>query len=29
LAYFTITAELGIPEARRVLGRLPWPRSKR
>jgi putative peptidoglycan lipid II flippase len=29
LAYFTVTAELGVPEARRVLGRLPWPRSKR
>jgi putative peptidoglycan lipid II flippase len=27
-AYFAITAELGVPEARRVLGRLPWPRWK-
>ena len=28
VAYFAITAELGVPEARRVLGRLPWPRWK-
>lgn len=28
IAYFAITAELGVPEARRVLSRLSWPRSK-
>ena len=28
VAYFAITAELGVPEARRVLGRLPWPPRK-
>jgi putative peptidoglycan lipid II flippase len=26
IAYFAITAELGVPEARRFLSRVPWPR---
>jgi putative peptidoglycan lipid II flippase len=26
VAYFAITAELGVPEARRILGRVHWPR---
>jgi putative peptidoglycan lipid II flippase len=29
LAYFAITAELGVPEARRFLNRVPWPRRFR
>jgi putative peptidoglycan lipid II flippase len=28
VAYFAITAELGVPEARRMLGRLRWSRRK-
>jgi putative peptidoglycan lipid II flippase len=28
IAYFAITAELGVPESRRLLGRVRWPRSK-
>jgi putative peptidoglycan lipid II flippase len=27
IAYFAITAELGVPEARRLLNRVPWPRA--
>jgi putative peptidoglycan lipid II flippase len=27
IAYFAVTAELGIPESRRVLARVPWFRS--
>lgn len=29
VAYFAITAELGVPEARRLLSRVPWPRRFR
>jgi putative peptidoglycan lipid II flippase len=27
IAYFAITAELGVPESRRMLGRIRWPRK--
>jgi putative peptidoglycan lipid II flippase len=28
IAYFAITAELGVPESRRLLGRVRWPRKR-
>jgi putative peptidoglycan lipid II flippase len=28
IAYFAITAELGVPESRRLLGRVRWSRRK-
>jgi putative peptidoglycan lipid II flippase len=28
IAYFAITAELGVPESRRLLGRVRWPRRR-